>query len=32
MFNFRELIELWRTDNLLDQALNNSYTMLERHA
>jgi phosphate transport system protein len=29
MFNFKELIELWRTDNLLDQALNNSYTMLE---
>lgn len=29
MFNFRELIELWRTDNLLDQALNDTYTMLE---
>ncbi len=29
MFNFRELIELWRTDNLLDQALENTYKMLE---
>jgi len=29
MFNFRELIELWRRDNLLDQALNDTYTMLE---
>ncbi len=29
MFNFRELIELWRSDNLLDQALNDTYTMLE---
>jgi phosphate uptake regulator len=29
MFNFKELIELWRTDNLLDQALNDSYKMLE---
>jgi len=29
MFNFKELIELWRNDNLLDQALSNTYTMLE---
>jgi len=29
MFNFRELIELWRSDNLLTQALNDSYAMLE---
>ena len=29
MFNFRELIELWRTDNLLDQALKDTYKMLE---
>jgi phosphate transport system protein len=29
MFNFRELIELWRTDNLLTQALNDSYVMLD---
>jgi len=28
MFHFKELIELWRKDNLLDQALNDSYTML----
>jgi len=28
MFNFRELIELWRTDNLLDQALKDTYAML----
>ena len=29
MFNFRELIELWRTDNLLEQALQDTYAMLE---
>lgn len=29
MFNFKELIELWRSDNLLTQALNDSHTMLE---
>ena len=29
MFNFRELIELWRKDNLLDQALRDTYAMLE---
>ena len=29
MFNFRELIELWRSDNLLTQALNDSYAMLD---
>jgi phosphate transport system protein len=29
MFNFRELIELWRTDNLLEQALQDTYSMLE---
>jgi phosphate transport system protein len=29
MFNFKELIELWRTDNLLTQALNDSNMMLE---
>jgi len=29
MFNFKELIELWRTDNLLTQALNDSHRMLE---
>jgi phosphate transport system protein len=29
LFNFKELIELWRSDNLLKQALNDSHTMLE---
>jgi phosphate uptake regulator len=29
MFNFRELIELWRSDNLLDQALKDTHAMLE---
>jgi phosphate uptake regulator len=29
MFNFKELIELWRSDNLLTQALNDSHAMLE---
>ncbi len=29
MFRFKELIELWRSDNLLTQALNDSYVMLE---
>jgi phosphate uptake regulator len=29
MFNFRELIELWRSDNLLKQAFNDSHEMLE---
>lgn len=29
MFRFRELIELWRSDNSLTRALNASYTMLE---
>lgn len=29
MFNFKELIELWRSDNLLTQALNDSHVMLE---
>jgi phosphate uptake regulator len=29
MFRFKELIELWRTDNLMTQALNDSQTMLE---
>ena len=29
MFNFRELIELWRSDNLLKQALADSHEMLE---
>jgi phosphate transport system protein len=29
MFNFKELIELWRSDNLLKQALTDSHTMLE---
>ena len=29
MFRFKELIELWRADNLLTQALNDSYVMLE---
>lgn len=29
MFNFRELIELWRANNLLQQALDDSYEMLE---
>lgn len=29
MFNFKELIELWRSDNLLTQALNETHTMLE---
>ena len=28
MFNFKELIGLWKTDNLLTQALNDSNTML----
>lgn len=29
MFRFRELIELWRSDNSLIRGLNDSYTMLE---
>jgi phosphate transport system protein len=29
MFRFKEIIELWRSDNLLTQALNDSYAMLE---
>ena len=29
MFNFRELIELWRANNLLDQALGDTHKMLE---
>lgn len=29
MFRFRELIELWRSDNSLTRGLNDSYTMLE---
>ena len=29
LFNFRELIELWRSDNLLKQAFNDSHEMLE---
>ncbi len=29
LFNFRELIELWRSDNLLEQALTDSHEMLE---
>jgi len=29
LFNFRELIELWRSDNLLKQALADSHEMLE---
>lgn len=29
MFRFKELIELWRSDNLLTQALNDSNVMLE---
>jgi phosphate uptake regulator len=29
MFNIKELIELWRSDNLLKQALNDSHAMLE---
>jgi len=29
MFNFRELIELWRANNLLDQALGDTRKMLE---
>jgi phosphate uptake regulator len=29
VFNFRELIELWRSDNLLEQALTDSHEMLE---
>lgn len=29
MFRFKELIELWRSDNLLTQALNDSHAMLE---
>ncbi|MCK4774824.1 MAG: PhoU domain-containing protein, partial [Candidatus Krumholzibacteria bacterium] len=29
MFRFKELIELWRSDNLLTQALNDSHLMLE---
>jgi len=28
MFRFKELIELWRSDNLLTQALNDSHEML----
>ncbi|UCG50999.1 MAG: PhoU domain-containing protein [Candidatus Latescibacterota bacterium] len=30
MFRFKELIELWRSDNLLTQALNDSNVMLQR--
>ena len=29
MFRFKELLELWRSDNLLTQALNDSHVMLE---
>lgn len=29
MFNFKELIELWRADNLLTQAFNDSHAMLD---
>lgn len=29
MFRFKELIELWRSDNLLTQALNDSHAMLK---
>jgi len=29
MFRFKELLELWRSDNLLTQALNASHSMLE---
>ena len=29
LFNFKEIIELWRSDNLLKQALGDSHTMLE---
>lgn len=29
LFNFKELIELWRSDNLLKQALGDSHVMLE---
>jgi len=29
MFRFKELIELWRSDNLLTQAVNDSHVMLE---
>jgi phosphate transport system protein len=29
MFRFKELLELWRSDNLLTQALNDSHAMLE---
>ncbi|NIM19678.1 MAG: hypothetical protein GTO51_04785 [Candidatus Latescibacteria bacterium] len=29
MFKFKELYELWRSDNLLTQALNDTYAMLE---
>jgi phosphate transport system protein len=29
MFNFREIIELWRSDNLMTQALNDSHAALE---
>jgi len=29
MFNFRELIELWRANNLLDQALGDTHKMLD---
>lgn len=29
MFRFGEIIELWRSDNLLTQAVNDSHTMLE---
>ena len=30
MFRFKELFELWRSDNSLDQALNASYEMLDQ--
>ena len=29
MFRFKEVLELWRSDNLLTQALNDSYAMLD---
>ena len=29
MFRFKELIELWRSDNLLTQALSDSHKMLK---
>jgi phosphate uptake regulator len=32
MFRFKELIELWRSDNLLTEALNDSHAMLESTA